>query len=143
MDSCYEICLLNLSSVCKILHHGTEITIHVDPKPIAYYNVVGASYDNHCLIIKIDTTMAISSNTFHDRDTILASTLSPIQINYQGRGEYSLLDAFSIGALPLDTHSRGCPTYQAPKPKTTPQLKQLRLMIFFFQLYPQWGRNDP
>ena len=69
--------------------------------------------------MKIGNTISISSNTCHDLDTILASTLSIIKINNPGYGEYSLSDAFSIGALPLDPHTYGCPTSQQEK-KTSP-----------------------
>lgn len=107
----------------KFLHNGTEITIHVDLKPFAYCNMVDTSYNNHCPRIEIGNTMASSSGTYHDRDTILASTLSIVKINYQGCGEYSLLDAFVVGALPLDPHTRARQTYQGPKPDMTPHPK--------------------
>ena len=112
VPSTYHQCL-------KFLHHGTEITIHADPEPFAYCNVVEASYHNHCPGMEIGNTIASSSNTCHDLDTILASTLSFIKINNQGYGEYSLLDAFAIGALPLDPHTYGHPTFQQAK-KTSP-----------------------
>ncbi len=109
----------------KFLHNGTEITIHADPKPFAYCNAVEASYTNQCLGINIATTMANSSSTCHDSNTILASTLSMVKINYQGCGEYSLTNAFVVGALPLDPHTQGCPIHQGPIPKATSQLHQL------------------
>ena len=71
----------------KFLHNGTEITIHADPKPFAYCNVVEASYTNHCPRIKVGHIIASSSCTYQDLDSILASTLSTVNINYQGRGE--------------------------------------------------------
>ncbi len=64
------------------MHHGIEITIHADLEPFSYCNVVGASYDNDYLIIEIGNTMDNSSGTCHDLDTILASTLSIVKINY-------------------------------------------------------------
>ena len=91
----------------KFPHNGTEVTIHIDPKPFSYYNVVEALHTNHCPRIKIENTMAISFGTFHDLDTILASTLSTVKINYQGCGKYNILVAFVVGALQLDPHTRG------------------------------------
>ena len=107
----------------KFPHNGTEITIHADLKPFAYCNTVEASYTNHYLGIKFGTTMASSSGTCHDLDTILASTLSTVKINYQGCGKYSLTDAFAIGTLSLDPHTQGCLTHQGPRLETTSQLQ--------------------
>ena len=52
-------------------------------------------------------------------DTILSSTLSTIKISYKGYGEYNLLDAFSMDAFPLDSHTYGCPNFQQTR-KTLP-----------------------
>ena len=103
----------------KFLHNGTKITIHAYPKPFAYYNAVEASYTNHCPRIKVGHTMDSSFGSYNDLDTILASTLSTVKINYQDCGDYSLTDAFVVGALPLDPHTPGRPTYQEPIPETT------------------------
>ena len=91
----------------KFSHQGTEVTIHADPEPFAYCNVVEASYTNHFPRIDIGTSIASSSHTYNDLETILASTLSTVKINNKGCGEYSLSDAFAIGALPLDPHAHG------------------------------------
>ena len=107
----------------KFPHNGTEITIHADPKPFAYCNAVEASYTNHCPRIKVGHTTDSSSGTFHVLDTILASTLSTVKINYQGCGEYSLTDAFVVDALPLDAHTQGHPTRLGPRTYTTSQLR--------------------
>ena len=69
--------------------------------------------------MEIGNTIASSSNTYHDPDTILAFTLSTVKINNQGYGEYSLSNAFVVGALPLDPNSHMCPTFQQEK-KTSP-----------------------
>ena len=73
--------------------------------------------------MEIGSTIGSSSNTCHDPDTILASTLSTIKINNQGCGEYSLSDAFAIGMLPLDPHTYGHPTFQQEKKTTSPPQK--------------------
>ncbi len=88
----------------KFLHQGTEVTIHVDLECFAYCNAVEASYTNHYPRIDIGTSIASSSHTCNDPETILASTL---KINNKGCGEYSLSDAFVVGALPLDPHAHG------------------------------------
>lgn len=92
-------------------HNGTEVTIHVDPEPFAYCNAVEASYTNYFPRNEVGHTIASSSSTYHDPYTILASTLSMVKIKYQGCREYSLIDAFVVSTLPLDPHTRGCPTY--------------------------------
>jgi len=87
--------------------------------------MVEASYTNHYHGIEFGCTMASSFGTFHDLDTILASTLSMIKIKYQGCVEYTISYAFSISALLLDPHTQWYPTYQGPKLDMTPQIKQL------------------
>lgn len=99
----------------RFLHNGIKITIHIDPNPFAYCNVLEASYTNHLSRIKIGNTMASSSSTYHNPDTILASSLSIVKINYQSYGEYNLLDAFFVDAFPLNPYTRGRPIYQNPK----------------------------
>ena len=74
--------------------------------------------------MEIGSTIASSSNTCHDPYTILTSTLSTVKINNQGYGEYSLSDAFSIGMLPLDPQTYGCPTFQQEKKTSPPPQKQ-------------------
>jgi hypothetical protein len=107
------------------LHQGIEVTIHVDPKPFTYCNAVEASYDNHCPRIDIGTSIASSSHTYNDPETILASTFSTIKINNKGCGEYSLSDPFVVGALPLDPHAHGRPTHNKDKEIPPPQYTQL------------------
>ena len=116
VPSTYHQCL-------KFLHHGTKITIHADLEPFAYYNVVESSYHNHFLGMKIGNTIASSSNTCHDPNTIRTSTLSIVKINYKGYGEYSLSVAFVVGAFPLDPHTYGCPTSQKEKKNSPPPQK--------------------
>ena len=118
MDSCHEGCSIHISSMHQIFG-GTKITIHANLEPFSYCNAVEASYANHCSGIEVGTTMSNSSGTCHDPNTILASTLSTVKINYQGCLEYNLIDAFSIGALPLDPHTQGCLTHQGPILQTT------------------------
>ena len=103
----------------KFLHNGTKVTIHADPEPFSYCNVVKASYTNHCHGIKVGHTTANSFGTSDDLDTILASIISMVKINYQGCGEYILADAFAISPLPLDPHIQGCPTHQGTRLETT------------------------
>ena len=104
----------------KFQHHGTEITIHADPEPFACCNAVKASYHNHCPRMEVGNTIASSSNTYHDFDTILASTHATVKINDQGCGEYSLLDGFVLVVLPLDPHTHGHPTSQQAKKNLSP-----------------------
>ena len=92
--------------------------------------MVEASYHNHCPRIEIGNTITSSSNTCHDPNTILASTLSTIKINNQGCGEYSLSDAFAIGVLPLGPHTYGCPTFQKEKKTSPPPQKKFGLTTF-------------
>ena len=80
--------------------------------------------------MEIGDTIAISSNTYHDQDTILTSTLSTIKINYKGCGEYNLSYAFVTGAFPLDSHTYGRPTFQQEKNLPPPQ-RQLGSTTFF------------
>ena len=80
--------------------------------------------------MEIGNTIASSSNTYHDPDTILASTLSTIKIKNQGYGEYSLLDAFVVGALPLDPHTYGHPTFQQEKMTSSPPQKKFGSTTF-------------
>ena len=117
VPSTYHQCL-------KFLHHDTKITIHADPEPFSYYNVVEASYHNHFPRMEIGSTITSSSNTCDDPNTILAYTLSTIKINNQGCGEYSLSNAFVVGALPLEPHTYGCPTSQQAKKTSPPPQKQ-------------------
>lgn len=77
-----------------------------------------ASYANRCPRIYIGVAIASSSHMCNDLETILASTLSTVKINNKGYGEYSLLDVFAVGALPLDPHTHGWPTYH--KAQETP-----------------------
>lgn len=105
----------------KFQHQGTEVTIHVDPKPFSYYNVVEASYANHFPRIDIGTAITSSSHTYNNPETILASTLSTIKINNKGYGEHSLSDAFFSEALPLDPHTHGRLTYHKAKDIPPPQ----------------------
>ena len=108
----------------KFLHHGTEITIHANLEPFAFSNVVEVSQHNHFPRMEIGNTIASSSNTCHDPDTILTSTLSTVKINYKGCGEYSLSATFAMGAFPLDPHTYGYPTSQQEKKSSPPPQKK-------------------
>ncbi|WP_044908681.1 retropepsin-like aspartic protease, partial [[Clostridium] innocuum] len=93
----------------KFPHQGTEVTIHADPNPFAYCRAIEASFPHstHCPGTDIGTSIASSSRSHCDPETILSSTLSSVKINNQGCGEYSLSDAFAVGALPRDPHTQG------------------------------------
>ncbi len=121
----------------KFPHQGTKVTIHVNPEPFAYYNAVEASYTNHCPWIDIGRAIANSSHTCNDIETILASTLSTIRINNKGCGEYSLSDAFVVGAIPLDPHTHGRPKYHKAKEISPPWYKQFGPTIFVSSKTPQ------
>lgn len=123
IPSTYHQCL-------KFLHHGTKITICANPKPFSYCNVAEASYHKHCSGMEIGSTISSSSNTYHNPNTILASTLSTIKINNQDYGEYSLLDAFLVCALPLDPHTYGHPTSQQEKKTSSPPQNKFGSTIF-------------
>lgn len=92
--------------------------------------MVVASYDNNLPRIDINTIVISSSGTYHDPDTILASTLSTAKINYQGCGEYSLSNTSSNGSFPLDPHTREYPTYQGPKKDMVPQIAWAHYIFF-------------
>jgi len=62
-----------------------------------------------------------------------------VKINYQGCGKYSLTDAFSIGALPLDPHT----VHQGPTPKTISQLYQLGPTTFVSKGILDGAKNSP
>lgn len=109
----------------KFPHNGVKITIHADPKPFAYCHVLEASHpeSNHCPGTDLGTSITSSSTTLSDPNTILASTLSTVKIDHQGCGEYSLTNAFIVGALLTDPHTHGRPSsYIEKKP---PKLMQL------------------
>ena len=87
--------------------------------------------------------MTSSFGTYHDLDTILASILSTIKINYQGCGEYSLTDAFFVATIPLDPHTQGCSTHQGPRPETTSQIYHLGSTIFITKCILDGAKNAP
>jgi hypothetical protein len=93
----------------KFPYHGAEITIRADPKPFEYCNALETSFPHstHCPGIDIGSSIASSSRSHSDPETILSSTLSTVKINNNGCGEYTLSDAFAVGALPIDPHTQG------------------------------------